>query len=143
MLAKGRVFASREKLSQLLSLPEEVEVIGVSLTEDGIEFLVMSAEPTVATRQATPMSLLRRVTVDTLEELKNKDYVGGFVATGQLAVINPQETVLSNKDIEKLTEIAENVKSKNISNGITITVVKQEEKDVQKLFSDIIGKIKK
>lgn len=150
MLAKGKVYVSKEKMAELLSLPEGAELVGVKVKEydEGYEFLVLSAEETVATKKGVPSNQLRRISVETLEQFKNKKiYSGGIVATGQTTLYSlaPRETVLTNAQAE---QIFKGVKEMFDGNGnITINgdikLLRQDEKDVHKIFEEIVKGIRK
>lgn len=73
-IAKGKVFITKEKLSELFGLPEGVEVLSIKELdlEHGYELVVASAEETVVTKKNTPISFMRRVFVDELLKEKEK-----------------------------------------------------------------------
>jgi hypothetical protein len=121
MLAKGKVFVSKEKLSELLSLPEGVELIAVKVnqSDEGYEFLVMSAEETVCTKKNVGMNLLRRTSVDTLEHFnKSRENRGGIISSGSISIssipfpevgLRNHEVVISHKDFEELSNVVDEV----------------------------------
>jgi hypothetical protein len=147
MLAKGKVYVSKEKMAELLSLPEDVELVAVRVKEydEGYEFLVLSAEETVCTKKGVPMSQLRRTSVETLEHFNQPRC--GIVATGQTTIVDlaPRETILTNEQMEQImkgvkefTSSNQNVRDLNID----IKVIKQDEKSVQQIFDEIVKNTK-
>jgi hypothetical protein len=154
MLAKGKVYVSREKLTDLLSLPEGVEVLAIKAKEmeDGFEFLIASAEETVATRKGVPIGQLRRTSVDTLEKFRYGNKANsGIVGTGSFQIADAKEMVLTQKDMDRISEIIRSVNLKvqpdlNVpftTDAITINVTKRDEdKSVKELFNDITERAK-
>ena len=45
MLARGKGFISMEELKNLFGLPEDSEIVRVNISDEGVEFVVVSAEP--------------------------------------------------------------------------------------------------
>lgn len=144
MLAKGKVFVTTEKLAELFSLPEGVEIIAIKPkggVDEGFEFLVMSAEETVCTKKDIPMSQMRRVSVDTLEKNKNGEHpafiTGGYVKSENVPfpeVGSHRENIISNSQVQLIMDALGNIE---IKSPVVITT-KHDEKDVKELFEDIL-----
>lgn len=153
-IAKGKVYVTKERLAEIFGLPEGVEIIAVRPKEldDAFEFLVVSAEETPITRKDIPVGQVRRVSVDNIKE---KGYIyGGLANTDGLAILGKQETILNKEQTQMLFETAEKVtdvfKTKGQASlntdGVNITinsVIKQEEKDVQTIFEEIVKGLRK
>jgi hypothetical protein len=131
MLAKGKVYVTLDKLAELLSLPEGVEIIAVrpkNVSDEGFEFLVMSAEETVCTKKNAPVGMLRRTSVETLETFKTGNK-GGIVGSGQISIVDLSD-----------------VPFPDVDGNVTINVVLNQETDktdAQKMFKSILDNVKK
>lgn len=70
MLAKGKVYITKEELEKLLCLPEGVEIVSVNTGEynESFEFVVMSAEETIVTVEDVSLSGMRRTSVKSLKK---------------------------------------------------------------------------
>ncbi|MER2008613.1 MAG: hypothetical protein ABS939_14270 [Psychrobacillus sp.] len=122
MIAKGIVYASKEKLAELLSLPDGVELLAIKAKEmeDGFEFLVVSEQETDITRKGVPIGQMRRVSVESLEDKKRKDNV-----------------LLHYQNMDVFDFPIVNIPFEDID------ITKQNEADVKSIFDEIVKNVKK
>lgn len=164
-IAKGKVIISKEKLSELFRLPEGVEILFVNDLdlENGLEFIVASAEETSITKKDIPVGQMRRITVNQLikeyEEERITNLVsnvsamtGGFT-TGRfgdmsdLVLVLPKQTDIphwTNGSASAFVSANDKSTMTNASiNTITINNVnKPKEEHIKDLFENIIKGIK-
>lgn len=122
MIAKGIVYASKEKLAELLSLPDGVELLAIKAKEmeDGFEFLVVSEQETDITKKGVPIGRMRRVSVESLEDKKHKDNV-----------------LLHYQNMDVFDFPIVNIPFEDID------ITKQNEADVKSIFDEIVKNVKK
>lgn len=122
MIAKGIVYASKDKLAELLSLPDGVELLAIKAKEmeDGFEFLVVSEQETDITRKGVPIGQMRRVSVESLEDKKRKDNV-----------------LLHYQNMDVFDFPIVNIPFEDID------ITKQNEADVKSIFDEIVKNVKK
>lgn len=116
-ISKRVVFASREKLAKLLSLPEGVEIFAVreSAYDGSIEFLILSTEEIsvddfkVTIQSQEHHSAIRRVSVETLENLKNKKDTNNKYPTGGIVTSDALKP-FTGIDQDRANELAKTIK---------------------------------
>jgi hypothetical protein len=77
-IARGNVYISEENLKELLHIPNNVEIVGINRSRDGVEFEIVSAgEVKIADLQLTQKvkygTLVRRVSVETIKKAQVKE----------------------------------------------------------------------
>lgn len=143
MIAKGKAFISAEKLAELFNLPKGVEILAVRPKEalEGFEFLLVSNETTIVTKDDSMASLVRfPVPLATGGIVKGQIQLENYTGNIEPPPLQKKEELINN--FQK--KLAEDLKSGHTIN-ITFYNPKRDDRDnAEKIVEEIkrnLGKI--